>query len=314
MFSPEQRYFARIQFQNRILRAHAQRFEDLFVSVMTRRFVDFRPIKPQGRGIGDEANDGYVRTAGRYYQVYAPESPVEKVTDAVNKAKNNFDRLKDKWSETADVNEYRFAFNDKFLGAFPEIEHALADIHRTHGLTTAEPFLAKDLEAEFMQLEPDDMHEILGGVIPRAEFLQNIDYAVLTEVLQHLVDNRKGVGAGASLQVRDFNKKLTFNDVTEPVGILFTHGSYQEGEVENYFSRHGEFSRAEIREYLAALYQDCRSTAKQSGIADIAVGDRIFFDMLDHIVPAQTAQIQDAAIVLMAYFFEKCDIFEDPES
>ena len=46
--------------------------------------------------------------------------------------------------------------------------------------------------------------------------------------------------------------------------------------------------------------------------ADIPLGDRVFFLLLNDIVPGATKQVQDAAIVLIAYFFEKCDVFEDP--
>jgi len=38
----------------------------------------------------------------------------------------------------------------------------------------------------------------------------------------------------------------------------------------------------------------------------------IFFDVLNSVVPDNSKRTQDAALVLMAYFFESCDIFEDP--
>lgn len=68
--TPEQILYARTMFQNRVLMASAQRYEDLFVAVMTKRIPGFRPIKPHGNR-GDEANDGYIRRDGKFYQVYA---------------------------------------------------------------------------------------------------------------------------------------------------------------------------------------------------------------------------------------------------
>ena len=43
-----------------------------------------------------------------------------------------------------------------------------------------------------------------------------------------------------------------------------------------------------------------------------AVGDTVYFDLLDLIAPNGTKAAQDAAVVLIAYFFEKCDVFEEP--
>lgn len=48
------------------------------------------------------------------------------------------------------------------------------------------------------------------------------------------------------------------------------------------------------------------------GETDLSLNDLVFFDILDSITPGQSKRTQDAAIVLMAYFFESCDIFEDP--
>ena len=63
---------ARIFFENRILKADKQAFEDLFTEIMNYKEADFRSIKPWGN-IGDRKNDGYIRSRGIFYQVYASE-------------------------------------------------------------------------------------------------------------------------------------------------------------------------------------------------------------------------------------------------
>ena len=41
--------------------------------------------------------------------------------------------------------------------------------------------------------------------------------------------------------------------------------------------------------------------------------DLIFFYILEHAYDNKTADIQQAILVLMAYYFESCDIFEEPK-
>ena len=143
--TPEQQLFARAMFKLRILEAEGQRYEDLFVDVMTRRDPRFRPVKPQGR-IGDQGNEGFIDEEGRYFQVYAPEDPAARVDIAAEKARNDFGKLKDNWEHDAPIVHFHFVFNDKFKGSYPTVEHALAELKRNHQLETARPFLAKDLE------------------------------------------------------------------------------------------------------------------------------------------------------------------------
>jgi len=308
--TPEQELFARVMFQNRIYQSTGQRYQDLFVDVMTRRDVGFVPVQPQGRR-GDQGNDGFIPAEGRYFQVHAPEDPRDKATKAAKKAGDDFAKLKDNWEHDASVVDYRFVFNDKYQGAFPDILHALAELKERHKLRTAKPFLAADLERVFMQLPAWEMHAVLGTVIPRPEFIQDIDYAALTEVLQHVVSNQCSLPAEGVPAVPDFDKKMQFNDIDRAASLLRV-GNYQNAAVELYFDRHGEFTKTDIRNRLAHSYEAAKVDVSGNAAANTPLGDRVFFLLLNEIVPGATKQVQDAAIVLIAYFFEKCDVFEDP--
>jgi len=304
----EQLYFVRVVFQNRVLMANGQQYETLFVSVMTKRYPNFRPIKPQGSK-GDQGNDGFIPEEGRYFQSYAPEKPSEKVKEAVEKATNDFAKIIDNWNDDAPVADYRFVFNDKFQGAFPDIEHAIVDVKNTHNLREAKPFLAKDLESEFMALSSADMAAVLGGVVPRAEFIPDIDFAALTEVLQHLVDNRLPIKDHDISTAPDFESKIKFNDIGAAECYLKA-GNYQNAAVEEYFNKHGEYSRTQVRDLMANAYETSR--CPNSNVVETNQGDRVFFRLLDIVAPSSEPHVQEAALVLISYFFEKCDVFEDP--
>jgi hypothetical protein len=309
--TPEQRRYAHAMFQVRIYQSNGQQFENLFVAVMTRRDRRFRPVKPQGP-IGDQGNDGFIPEEGRYFQVYAPEDPKDKVDKAAAKARDDFGKLKDHWESDAAITDYRFVFNDKYQGSYPTVEHALAELKRIHGLATAKPFLAKDLEHEFWQLSTADKEAVLSAVIPRPQHIEDIDYAALTEILQHLVDNQIPIPAEGLPAVPDYDHKIHFNDIDAAADLLRV-GNYQNAAVDQFFDKHGEFTRTDIRDRLAHSYEAAQENESNSGASDEGIGDRIFFRLLHSIAPNAAKQVQDAAIVLISYFFEKCDVFEDPE-
>ena len=102
-------------FKLRVHECNGQAYEDLFVSVIGRRYPKFKPVKPHGR-VGDRKNDGYVAETGSYFQVFAPEDASQKVTNAVSKAKVDFKGLKEYWDKIAPLKEFRFVLNDKFHG------------------------------------------------------------------------------------------------------------------------------------------------------------------------------------------------------
>lgn len=310
--TPEQRQYAKAIFQARIYRSSGQIFENLFIAIMTKRDHRFRPVKPQGI-IGDQGNDGFIPEIGRYFQVYSPENPAEKIQKAAEKARDDFAKLKDKWDRDYPIVDFRFVFNDKYQGAYPTVEHALAELKEKNGLQSSKPFLAKDLEDEFWKLSRVDQESVLEMVIPRREHIDDIDFMALTDILQHLVDNQTPVTSEGLPHVPDYENKIQFNQISTAAGLLRV-GNYQNSAVDLFFNQHGEFTRKDIRDRLAHSYLQYTSEEEFNPGSENEFGDRVFFRMLENIAPKTTKQIQDAAIVLIAYFFEKCDVFEDPTS
>lgn len=306
----EQRRYAHVMFQNRIYRSSGQRFEDFFVAIMTRRDHRFRPVKPQGR-IGDQGNDGFIPEEGRYFQVYAPEDPADKVDTAAKKARDDFAKLKKHWDADSRIVDFRFVFNDKYEGTYPTVEHALAELKRLHGLDTAKPFLAKDLEAEFWLLSTADKEAVLEMVIPRSQHISDIDYGAFTEILQHLVDNQQAFSNDGPPTVPDYESKLLFNGIDTAASLLRV-GNYQNAAVDLFFDRHGQFTKKDIRDRLAKSYNDAVEKVSEMRIQQERMGDQVFFRLLNDIAPNSGKPTQDAALVLIAYFFEKCDVFQEP--
>ena len=97
LMNVQEKAIARKLFQNRILKSDGQAFEDIFTEVMNYSERDFQSIKPWGN-IGDRKNDGYIKTKGIFYQVYAPEDIWKSYLDAIKKLKTDFQGLLRQWS------------------------------------------------------------------------------------------------------------------------------------------------------------------------------------------------------------------------
>jgi hypothetical protein len=295
----------------RILRANGAAYQDLFVEVMTLRYSDFRPVKPQGN-IGDRKNDGYRPSEGIYYQVYAPEDPDSKIATAVDKIQTDFDGLKQFWNSLCPISSFYFVFNDKFHGAYPTIEATLLAIKEQHRLKECQPFLAKDLTSLISELDERNLRRLIGS-IPSTDAVADLDFGIFSDVLRHVIANAQAATAGSVLTVPDFAEKIRLNKISPSVAALLTTASLQSGAVESFFSGHGDFSKTAIRNKLAQIYADVRTTIGEQPSAP-GNADLVFFALLDAVTPHPVAKsAQDAAMVLLAYFFESCDIYEDPK-
>jgi hypothetical protein len=299
---------ARKMFQNLILSSDGSAYERLFTAVMQHANKDFRQVKPQGR-LGDRKNDGYDSTTGRYYQVYAPESLQRMPGKADVKLAADFAGLKAYWDPISPIREYYFVMNDRYQGTLPTVESDLAKLKSAHALNVCETYLAKDLEDELFKL-PDDVISDIVGFGPDPAQIEQIDYSVLAEVIAHVMRHSTAVTAEQVLKVPDFSRKIIFNNLCTAERFL-TLGSYQTGLVEDYFANNSAVSKQDVRNKMNELFQEAEIQHADTVGQDCS-GDPVFWSIVNTANPkAASKAAQDATIVLMAHFFESCDIFLD---
>jgi hypothetical protein len=313
-----ERVIARLMFQNKVLKAKGQQFEDLFVSVMEYARKDFRPIKPQGN-IGDRKNDGCEPIAGRYYQVYAPEDASQKESTAITKIETDFAGLLAYWStlHPSGIKEFFFVLNDRYHGPYPTTQAALFKIQTSNGLDKADVFICKDLEQVVLSELADDQIQVIAGFVPDTSAIVRIDYSILTEVIGHILRNDPDKAKPGKLISPEFEQKIKFNNLFIAAPYLRA-GSYQSNAVDAFFEKNVDFARQAVREALNDMYVE----ATEKSFSDDSPGqltkeDKMFFHILSSATPyvngsEQPGQVQSAVLVVMAYFFETCDIFEEP--
>ncbi len=289
---------ARILFRNRINQSDGNAFEDLFTRIMNYAEHDFQQIKPWGN-IGDRKNDGYIKSKGIFYQVFAPEEIQQSYPAVVKKLLKDFDGLKKQWSP---VNEFYFVVNDKYKGVNADSEKNLKKIKKNHKLKKAGFITTKHLENILFKLEEDQITNVVG-FLPDPQNIKILDYSVLNEVVAHIMSISLIPKGGTSYNIPDWSKKIKFNKLSKTIASYLNSAYIQVGCLEEYLKNNGDFLAEELKDKLLRLYLLGKKTKK---------GDKLFMYILAEASPKAGSAYQNAVLVIMAKYFEVCDIFEEP--
>ncbi|MEG2013741.1 MAG: hypothetical protein RR063_11150 [Anaerovoracaceae bacterium] len=303
-------YIAKIIFKNRIFQFKGQQFEDFFVSVMTKADLNFQAVKAHGN-IGDRKNDGFDRTTGTYYQVFAPEDITKSKTinDGVKKLEEDFKGLYDNWNNICPIKKFFFVTNDKYNGVPAPIHEMALSLNNDENYSdiNINVFSAKNLEAIFDSLGESEKQDILG-FIPE-EIIPVVEYEALHETVSYLLKIELSVDYLDKLVVPDFNEKIIFNNLNPIVNNQLVMGSYQEGLLLHYFNETPGIKEV-LQKKFHALYEKSKEDIQES---KENFSDCRFYYILEKACPKSTIPIQTSVLVLMAYYFSSCDIFEEPQ-
>lgn len=298
--------FAQILFKNKALSSDGQAYEDLFIRTMEEISTSFQPVKPQGP-LGDKKNDGFDYVTGEYYQCYAPEDLSKNIPTAVNKLQKSADGLVGYWDSISKVKKIYFVVNDKYDGAYAEIHLKLAELRIQYLGIEFELFRIKDLERKVLSLDIDTIQRIIG-FLPDPQITQ-LEPNYLTEVLNHLMNFKSNFSENSLPDQLDFTKKIKHNELSDYIGShlqLAHHSIYQ---VIQYFKYNSDFEKDELQKKFITLYQ--QEVESVEVIEDKT--NIIFINLFNKISPRDNQSVKMAVLILMAYYFEACDIFEEPQ-
>ena len=299
-------HIARRLFQLEIHQRNGQDYENLFSKVMRLTCIDFIQIKPQGQ-YGDRKNDGFIKSTGQYYQVYAPENAQHREKETIDKLVTDFNGLYAYWNGTVTpIKEFHFVINDKYKGTYPSLHPELTQIENNHPGISCKPFLCQHLEDLFLKLPHGHIMDILGK-IPNAEDI-SLDTSVLGEVIVYLVSLNNTVLIEKFPANPNFEEKIQFNSLSPQVATFLRYGSYQDGALKEYFKLNSTFAKEDLKNTFSQLYRDAEQRIPNSNDKN----DLVFFDIMKKACPASIKIFQDAILVLMAYFFSYCDIYKEP--
>ncbi len=300
MLSRDEKYILRILFQNKVLKADGQFFEDIFTSIMNYSDPDFRSIKPWGN-IGDRKNDGYIQNKGIFFQVFAPEDIRKSYPTVISKLKNDFSGLLTQWNQP--VNEFYFVLNDKYKGINADSEMSMVDIIKSNGLQKGGFKTAKDLE-NLLFLLNDDQIQAIAGHIPDPAKTKTLDYSILNEVISFIMNISLPKGETPIINLPDWEEKIEFNNLSKATTHYLNNGYIQVHSLEYYLANNSNFLADDLRDKLNDIYIKEKTQY---------LGDELFWDIVEKASPKNEQIYQSAVIVIMSKYFESCYIFEEPK-
>jgi hypothetical protein len=289
---------ARTLFKLKIHESNGTAFERLFTDIMNYAYPDFQQIKPWGN-IGDRKNDGYIKSKGIFYQVFAPEDIRLKYPEAVKKLVDDFSGLISQWSP---VNEFYFVINDKYDGVNADIEISMNKIITTNNLVDGKVVTAKDLENILFSLADDQIINIVGH-IPDPSKIQ-LDFSILNEVIKYIMKLSLDQPLPPDIKMPDWDRKIVFNQLSKATAQRLNNGYLQVNNLQKYLENNSNFLADILRDKMNEIYLSERKMYS---------GDELFWAIVRKASPSNESSYQVAVIVIMAKYFEACDIFERPD-
>ena len=153
----------------------------------------------------------------------------------------------------------------------------------------------------------DSAKQDILGMIPN-QITPVVEYTALHEAVTFLMNAELPENNFDNLIVPDFEDKIRFNGLSLVVSNLLVTGSYQEGLLTHYFNNNPGVKEI-LQKKFHALYEQSKVQIPDH---KEHYADCRFYYILEQACPKQTLPIQSSVLVLMAYYFSSCDIFEEP--
>lgn len=286
-----------LKFENEFYRAKGSAFQALFERLMSLAYrADFMACCPWGRE-GDRKNDGFLKSERRLFQVYAPNEmkaaqAKAKISADFHGALNHWGTHFDKWSFVHNATE----------GLSPPILQLLLDFESENPGVQLDPWGLADLQLIFHKLSDDDKASWFGPA-PTEKTKTSVGFKDLQVVLESIsalpappMPNVKDVPAG----------KIEANALSDAVSKLLREGMLKSPLVADFLSQwHDETLGEKLAEAFNANYRQLRQSYGPN---------QIFIEFQSwaggHI--RGNPEHEMAVLAVIAYYFERCDIFEEP--
>jgi hypothetical protein len=290
------RGYYELLFKVRFTEAHGQAFQDFFSDIMEKAFPgDFHRVKPWGP-IGDLKNDGYVSSKRLIFQVYAPSALSADETTA--KMEEDFEGAFDHWAPHCDG--WVFVTNER-TGLPAPVERKLLELNSRHAGISVASWGYEELRRLVFGLADAEIAALLGPIPARTD-VADVRYRDLDTVLEGIANRM--VGAEPDLTPVDPGK-LNANGLSEWVSRLLAVGFEGATSVGAYFRDHYSPTKGdEVAAQFTAEYVRLRDLGTPPD--EIFLGLRIFAGG-PHVLPPK---LEGAVLTLLAYLFERCDIYE----
>jgi hypothetical protein len=294
----EQAYFE-LFFENAFLRAKGDAFQDLFERLMGLAYkADFMACRPWGNR-GDRKNDGFLKSEKCLFQVYAPNEMTE--AKAIAKIQEDFEEAKTYWGKLFE--KWVFAHNAE-SGLPPHVHKLLLDFEDQNPGISLKPWSLVEFKTIFRKLAIEDIQSWFGFA-PTEETKTKLGFKDLQVVLETIA----GRAVPVDIPVKAVPKgKIEANALSESVAALLKNGMTKAPLVEAFFDQWHDFTLGDrIAKSFRTAYESFREKYPPNQV----------FAELQTWAGGGTRGAPEhelAVLTVIAYYFERCDIFEEPRS
>ncbi|MFG2519461.1 ABC-three component system protein [Streptomyces sp. NPDC048527] len=296
----EQRMYAQVLFYRKLYELEENAFEIFFHGMMQTASTDYTPIRAYGN-IGDRGADAMALCGGKLYACFGPRVP-------------NIERLRRKFTkDLASALEQRpgefgtfvFVHNDR-IGLHPDLGTTLRNAQKAHTDLTFETMDPVGMWRVFRKLDLDDIEELLGCEIPVNDAVYGIGVDDLKPLLDHVNEHRRRDNETGPPPMPS-QEKLEFSKLDEDNQEALVLGMKHSPLVRQYYEmRYFPLEEANTAQGFRDEYLEAK--------AEVSDPDLIIERLKWYVIGNRLANERQlrAMWVVLAYFFERCHIFENP--
>lgn len=286
-----------LKFQLAFLRNKGTAFQDWFVQIAGNAFgPDFEEVRPYGPN-GDLKCDGRRISTGSIFQCYAPDTMRD--GELIRKIDEDFQGALAHWPES--MQEWVLVHNDP-RGLPPRVVQHLDKLRKAHAPIRISIWSEPELLDLTMKLDLLQLQALFGYAPSRAivEGLVMSDLKPIIDALQRQEPDPNDLPLTPPSA-----EKLEKNALSTDAALLLRCGRLKSGLVATYFRKS---SNPDLGERIAEAFRLRYDQLKELDLP----ADTIFKYLQDYAGFNGEPKQQGAALAVLAYFFDSCDIFEDP--
>ena len=297
----QQLYYEK-DFRIAFLETRGDAFQRLFEVLMGKVYpADFVACRPWGN-IGDWKNDGYLPSKRILFQVYAPNEM--SASEAISKINKDIIGAKEHWKEYFD--EWIFVHNTADGRLSPQVVERLEELKHENPEFRIGHWGYEELLIEFRKLDLVALESWFGIAFDK-QSSASLGYEELKAVLQHI----QVTLPNDSDDVREVSQgKIEANLLSSAVADFLKIGMQKYRLVEGFFR---SWRDPNYEGQLAATFKEKYVRLRNQ---QPALHPEIIFAKLEEWAggtETRTSKEKAAVLAILAYFFDKCVVFEDAE-
>lgn len=273
-------------------------FQDWFAELAGHAYgSDFEAVRPYGKQ-GDWKCDGRQLSTGTIFQCYGPEAISDQNT--ISKIEADLAGAIEKWPDF--IKRWVFVHNDT-RGVPPAVAAHLDAKRAEYPDLEIEIWLEPAL-AELFGILTFDAKRLMFGIAPTQATAHSIILSDLEPIVSAL--QRHDPDPSDEVPPPPSARKLEKNALSNDAIALLRFGRLRVRLVETYF---GKNVRVELGEKIAEAFRDRYAELRALELSS----DQILSYLQQFAGVSGEPKRQAAAMAVIAYFFDRCDIFEDPD-